>query len=403
MYSFLITFGIGGYAYSLTTRDSWGAAKMTNGWFEKGWGGPTWGPFSSVGAWWAGLAALLAAMISCVAEDQIWFVVSCALNCAACAVCIAGASIDGIYSTWSNSLKSCVSWQGTPTYDDAAIARIQRAPRKAFPWWPTSGGWKLSGSSAYGVEALMCASNLTSGSLSYVGSNNMVAFDTAYTTPTPNTAAAPSTGSIYAGPLWWYQVMLTASGKILGGVANGLSVVLQRDPADGKFGPGGIGADSFTPPSSQSCFCRWDNTTAVATAATPTSPANPQVSIPVNFNWNYASQYALASASGGSASSYYPAVAQNGAAQTKDTFNVFTNCFQINVPSYMSCDNVVNQSFTMFGVSCAFCVFCAVATLAAAYYNGMASAWFQEYADEMERKALTKNQGIDTGIDAISA
>ena len=391
---------VGGYAYSLTTRDSWGAAKMTGGWFEKGWGGPSWGPFSSVGAWWAGLAALLAAVISCVADDQIWFVVSCAMNCAACAVCLAGASIDGIYATWSNSLRSCVSWQGTPTYDAAAITRIQRSPRRAFPWWATSGGWRLSGSQAYGVEALMCASNLTSGSLSYVGNNNMVAFDTAYTTPLPlpalpgqttTTPFAPSNSQIYAGPLWWYQVMLTASGT----VANGLSQVLQRLPADGVNGPNGIKQDSFTPPSSQSCFCRWDNTTAIATAATPTSPSNPQVSIPVNFNWDYATQYRLAGQTGGSASSYYPAVAQNGAAQTKDTFNVFTNCFQINIPSYMTCDNVVNQSNTMFGVSCAFCVFCAAITLAAAYYNGMASAWFQEYADEMERKALTKNQGFE--------
>ena len=368
---------------------------MNNGWFEKGWGGPSWGPFSSVGAWWAGLAALLAALISCVADDQIWFVVSCALNCAACAVCIAGASIDGIYSTWSNSLKSCVSWQGTPTYDAPTIARIQASPRRAFPWWATSGGWKLSGSNAYGVEALMCASNLTSGSLSYVGTNNMVVIDTAYTSPSPTTTAALPGQPLYAGPLWWYQVMLKASGTIAQGVSNGLSVVLQRNPADGFGGPGGIGADAFNPPSSQSCFCRWDNTTAVATAATPTSPANPQVSVFPNFNWNYAQQYTMASAAGGSASSYYPAVAQNGAAQTANTFNVFTNCFQINVPSYMTCDNVVNQSFTMFGVSCAFCVFCAVATLASAYYNGMASAWFQEHADELERKALSKNYGVE--------
>jgi hypothetical protein len=190
--------------------------------------------------------------------------------------------------------------------------------------------------------------------------------------------------------------MLTASGTI----TSGLSVVLGRNPADGLNGPGGIRNDAFSPPSSQNCFCRWDNTTSVVTAATPTSPANPQVSIPINFNWNYAEQYRLASQTGGSASSYYPAVAQNGVAQTKDTFSAFTNCFQINVPSYMTCDNVVKQSFTMFGVSCSFCVFCAVATLAAAYYNGMASAWFQKYADEMERKALTKTQNIEEPISA---
>ena len=203
------------------------------GWFEKGWGGPNWGPVSSVGAWWAGVAAIGAAILQCIATDPIWFIVACAFNAAACCVAIAGASIDGIYSTWTRSLRSCVAWTGTPSYTATQLTQIAANPTRTFPWFPDSGGWQLYGSAAYNVEALMCASNLTSGSAAsasnFVGKNNLAVFNTALQRPTA--ATRPSINDkIFAGPMWWYEVLISAST----GLATALGV--NAPNGGGKFG-----------------------------------------------------------------------------------------------------------------------------------------------------------------------
>jgi len=137
-------------------------------------------------------------------------------------------------------------------------------------------------------------------------------------------------------------------------------------------------------PATSSCFCKWDNTTAVATNPTPTSPANPQVSYAVNFNWDYNAQAA--------SSSYFPAVPTP---QVAAAFNAFTNCFQIDVPQSMSCNNLINDGNTIFSVSLAFCCFIGVTTLVSSYYCGMAWQWFQTHEEEVLRKeAINSNYGV---------
>lgn len=206
---------------------------QTGGWFEKGWGAQNWGPVSSQGAWWGGVAAIGAAIVQCLATDPIWFIVACAFNAAACCVVIAGASIDGIYTVWTKSLRSCVAWTGTPSYSADALARITANPTGTFPWFPTSGGWSWYGTNAYNVEALMCASNLTSGSSAaagnFVGSNNLAVFNTGLQRPSLTTSPS-STAKIYAGPMWWYEVLLSAGG----GLAAALNVNLPD--GGGNFG-----------------------------------------------------------------------------------------------------------------------------------------------------------------------
>lgn len=142
---------------------------------------------------------------------------------------------------------------------------------------------------------------------------------------------------------------------------------------------------ALSAPASTSCFCKWDNTTATATNPTPTSPANPQVSVALNFNWDYSAQTA--------SSSYFPAVPTP---QVATAFNAFTNCFQINVPPSLTCNNVVNDGSTIFSVSVAMLCVLAVTTLASSYYCGMAWKWFQTHEEETLRKdAANKSFGVD--------
>lgn len=390
-----VELGVGAYAYGLTDRTQYGAAvgPSGQGWFEKGWGGPSWGKFACAGAWWAGLATILAATISCVCHDRIWFIVSCALNAAACCVSIAGASIDGIYNTWFRSVKTCVRWEGTPTYSTDAQAAITAKVASTFPYWATKGGWQYFGSAAYASEALMCASALSNGYQAnddnFVGRNNM---------PVSNTAISATTSlsnpnfveNVYAGPLWWYQVLLKSGGTGTESLYPAIKAAFANPAASNVMGfPTTTGR--FDPPSGSSCFCKWDNTT-VATQGTPTSNANPQTSVPLNFNWDFRTQVTQQKAG----TDYYPPTGNNYQ-QTGATFNAFTNCYQINAGAGLTCNNVVNDGSNIFAVSIAFCCFCAGVTLALSYYNGKAWEWYTTHEEEVLRKQNAKGFGLEGG------
>lgn len=59
---------------------------------------------NSAGAWWAGLAAIVAGIIGCVAIQREWVLTSAVLSGAAAAVCLAGAVVDGLMADtfWKN-------------------------------------------------------------------------------------------------------------------------------------------------------------------------------------------------------------------------------------------------------------------------------------------------------------
>lgn len=387
----------GAYAYGLTDRTQYGAAigPSGQGWFEKGWGGPSWGKFASAGAWWAGLATILAATISCVCHDRIWFIVSCALNAAACCVSIAGASIDGIYNTWMRSVKTCVMWDGVPKWSADSQKDLK------FPYWATTGGWQYYGSVSYAPEALMCASALSNGyqssSDNYINQNNMpIANSTAILAASEKSNPRFTETGLFAGPLWWYQVLLKAGGT--GTESLSVAIIKYASSIPGYASSTNFigripGVGKFDPPARTSCFCKWDNTT-VATQGTPTSSANPQSSVPLNFNWDYPLQRTQRL----NGAEYFPSTGNNYL-QTKDTFNAFNNCFQINTNAGagLTCQNIVKDGDTIFAVSVAFCCFCSALTLLLSYYNGKAFEWYKTHEEEVTRKQNAKGFGLEGG------
>ena len=99
----------GGYAYAITQK---------NGYY-----GPT---SNAAGAWWAGLAAVVAGTIACVHVNKESVLAAAALNYAAFAICLAGAVIDGIMAVqfWNN-MAMCITVTGSLALWTVAAALIQ--------------------------------------------------------------------------------------------------------------------------------------------------------------------------------------------------------------------------------------------------------------------------------------
>lgn len=121
----VVELGIGGYAWDLTDH---GYAYANYGYTG-----------AAAGAWWAGLAAIVAGIIGVVALDKTWFISTCAISSAAFAVCVAGAAVDGVFANWHKTIKTCVNWTGGGTTD----------------------GFKYSGSALYELDSLYCYSTLS--------------------------------------------------------------------------------------------------------------------------------------------------------------------------------------------------------------------------------------------------
>ena len=137
---------LGGYAWDLTDHSFAYAQYGITGW--------------SCGAWWVGLACIVAGVIGVVCIDRDWLIATCALSCAAMLISVAGAVIDGIYATWYRNIQTCVNWNGTGGITSATISN------GGTYYWPTgtgtiSQGWQFSGANMYSTDALYCYTSLS--------------------------------------------------------------------------------------------------------------------------------------------------------------------------------------------------------------------------------------------------
>jgi hypothetical protein len=58
-------------------------------------------PIIPVGAWWAGLAVIVASMVSMVGLSKVWVITSAVFNSIAASVAIAGAVVDGLGTVYT--------------------------------------------------------------------------------------------------------------------------------------------------------------------------------------------------------------------------------------------------------------------------------------------------------------
>ena len=115
----------------------------------------------SAGAWWCGLAGIIAGIIGVVAIDKDWFIATCALSSAACAISIAGAVVDGIYATWHLSIRSCVNWNGDGGLSVTAPTAWYSPPQTGVTAGAISAGWQYNGQALYATDALYCYTTLS--------------------------------------------------------------------------------------------------------------------------------------------------------------------------------------------------------------------------------------------------
>ena len=144
---FFFTF-LGGYAWDLTDHSFAYAQYGVTGF--------------AAGAWWCGLAGIVAGIIGVVAIDKDWFIATCALSCAACAISIAGAVVDGIYAVWHLSIRTCSNWNG----DGGITVTTTSVVTPNVWWWPgsttsNSAGWQYSGQPQYATDSLYCYTTLS--------------------------------------------------------------------------------------------------------------------------------------------------------------------------------------------------------------------------------------------------
>lgn len=95
----IVELGIGAYAWDITDHNSNYAQYGITGY--------------SCGAWWVGVACIVAATIGMVCIDRDWLIATCALSCAAMLISVAGAAVDGIFAVWYRNIKTCANWNGT--------------------------------------------------------------------------------------------------------------------------------------------------------------------------------------------------------------------------------------------------------------------------------------------------
>jgi hypothetical protein len=217
----------GGYAWDLTDHSFAYANYGTAG--------------AAAGAWWAGLAAIVAGIIGVVALDKTWFISTCAISSAAFGVCLAGAVVDGIFATWHKSIKTCVAWTGNGLTE----------------------GFKYTGSVNYELDSLYCYSTLSGNGARVVTTTfptqaarvNTVLTDLfnrfGYTAPaglSPSTVAT----SYNFGPLYFavVQAVNTVTGTV-----------------DGQF----------SAPGNKQCYCKGQDNNALVGGFTPAT-ANTYVS-----------------------------------------------------------------------------------------------------------------------------
>ena len=118
----------------------------------------------SAGAWWCGLAGIIAGIIGVVAIDKDWFIATCALSSAACAISIAGAVVDGIYATWHLSIRSCVNWNGDGGLSPPTTSVTQTwysPPQTGVTAGTISSNWQFNGQALYATDALYCYTTLS--------------------------------------------------------------------------------------------------------------------------------------------------------------------------------------------------------------------------------------------------
>ena len=373
LYFLLFLFQIGGYAWDLTDHSFSYAQYGVTG--------------AAAGAWWCGLAGIVAGIIGVVAIDKDWFIATCALSSAACAISIAGAVVDGIYATWHLSIRSCVNWNG-----DGGISTATTST--STTWWfpPISGtsgsisqGWQYSGQALYATDALYCYTSLSGNanrvvqltgtqtitsaalqlisgyislartgtaedyytprrlfSFSHSSSSYLIIFvysfyagvstsGSVFPTMSSVTTALTAGTNVLAGPLYWLFV----------GSINGLQS--NDDP-------------NFTPPTNKQCFCKSFDSRTLVSGFQPGTVAT------------------------GNVVSTYPRAPTTGTTVLNtvtlaNSFNAYDNCWQINAGARYGCNNVFADGYNYFATSCAFCVFVAALTATMAIFSGMAFSW----------------------------
>jgi len=99
----IIELGLGGYAYATTQKNAYYGATS-----------------NAAGAWWAGLAAVVAGTIACVHVNKESVLAAAVLNYAAFGICLAGAVVDGIMTVqfWQN-MAMCINLNQNPPADSA--------------------------------------------------------------------------------------------------------------------------------------------------------------------------------------------------------------------------------------------------------------------------------------------
>jgi hypothetical protein len=156
------------------------------------------------------MAGVIAGSVGLVAwETKPWFISTSAIASAAAATALAGAAVDGIYTTWYSGLQTCVYYKGM--YMGESL----------YPLSSGVGGWQWTGSDKYVLDSLMCASTLTG--------NGASTTKIPATLPASLTSAGgiPTSGYMYPGPFYWT-------------VAQNMSTMASN-------------------PKKQYCFCKLDN------------------------------------------------------------------------------------------------------------------------------------------------
>ena len=136
---------IGGYAWDITDH--------TFAYAQYGITG------ASCGAWWVGLACIIAGIIGVVCIDRDWLIATCALSCAAMLISVAGAVIDGIYAVWHRNIQTCVNWNGTGGMTAGTGTTGANTP--FYAGGSMTQGWNFNGRNMYSTDALYCYTTLS--------------------------------------------------------------------------------------------------------------------------------------------------------------------------------------------------------------------------------------------------
>jgi hypothetical protein len=179
------------------------------------------------------MAGVIAGSVGLVAwETKPWFISTSVIASAAAATALAGAAVDGIYTTWYSGLKTCVYYNGMYMGDSL------------YPLSTGVGGWQWTGSDKYILDSLMCSNTLTGNGAS---TTQIPVDNLANNLPSSLTSASsggsggiPTSGYMYPGPFYWT-------------VAQNMST-------------------TATIPKKSFCFCKLDT---------------PGKSTQLNYNWDY--------------------------------------------------------------------------------------------------------------------